>query len=44
MHNLPQFGMLRAGRGSADGRDYLHFGIQKAFAQNTLAYHAGRAE
>jgi hypothetical protein len=44
MHDLVQFGMALAGRGSADCLDPLDIGRAQAFAQHTLAQHARGAE
>ena len=44
MHDLPQFLVILAGSSSTNGLYHLHIRVQKAFAQHTLADHAGRAE
>jgi hypothetical protein len=36
--------MLLAGWGADDGEDLSHVGIEKAFAQDTLANHASASE
>ena len=44
MHDLVQFGMVLADRGSADRLHPLDIGRAPAFAQHTLAHQAGGAE
>jgi hypothetical protein len=44
VNEFSQLGVALAGWIADDGEDLLDFGVEKAFAQNSLAYHAGCAE
>lgn len=39
-----ELGIVLAGGRAHDGENLLHVGVEKAFAQNALAYHAGCSE
>jgi hypothetical protein len=39
-----ELGVVLAGGGAHDGENLLYVGVEEAFAQNALAYHAGCSE